>query len=92
MTPTGSSGTQHRRHRADIRFSPWNLLLLVPLLMLFTPFFNVDSPRLGGMPFFYWFQLLFVPIGVICVAVVYVKTKHLDGRRSGSAGDRRSAR
>lgn len=81
MTPPESSAYQHGRHQPDIRFSPWNLLLLVPLLMLITSFYNSDGPRLGGLPFFYWFQLLFVPVGVICVAVVYVKTKHLDGAR-----------
>lgn len=54
---------------------PWNLFLLIPLLVLVTPLFNMDSPRLFGIPFFYWFQLLFVLVGVLCVAVVYVTTK-----------------
>jgi len=57
------------------RWNPWNLLLLVPLLMLVTAWFNVDEPRLFGLPYFYWFQFAFVPIGVICVAVVYVKSR-----------------
>ena len=50
-------------------------MLLVPLLMLVTAWFNVDEPRLFGLPYFYWFQFAFVPIGVICVAVVYVKSR-----------------
>ncbi|MGH3830701.1 MAG: DUF3311 domain-containing protein [Pseudonocardiaceae bacterium] len=60
------------------RWSGWNLLLLVPLLVLVTPLYNSDKPRLFGFPFFYWFQFLFIPLGVICVAVVYLKT---DNRR-----------
>ena len=56
-------------------WSPWNLFLLIPLLMLITPWFNFDKPRLLGMPFFYWYQFLFVLVGVACVAVVYVTTK-----------------
>jgi uncharacterized protein DUF3311 len=52
----------------------WNLLLLVPLLVLATPLYNSDGPRLFGFPFFYWVQFLFIPLGVICVAVVYLKT------------------
>lgn len=56
----------------------WNWLLLVPLLVLVSPLYNSDEPRLFGFPFFYWAQFLFIPIGVVCVAVVYVK-----------AGDRR---
>lgn len=61
------------------RFSAWNLLLLVPLLMLITSWFNFDAPRLLGIPFFYWYQLAFVVVGVVCVGLVYVKTKHLRG-------------
>jgi len=55
--------------------STWNLLLLLPLLMLVIPWFNHDGPRLAGWPFFYWSQLAFVPVGVICVWVVYVMTR-----------------
>jgi hypothetical protein len=59
----------------SLRWSNWNLLLLVPLLMLITPWFNFDQPRLLGLPFFYWYQFAFVPVGVLCVGLVYVKTK-----------------
>jgi hypothetical protein len=52
----------------------WNLLLLVPLLVLVTPVFNRDEPRVFGFPLFYWVQFLFIPFGVACVAVVYYKT------------------
>jgi hypothetical protein len=61
--------------KTGLRWSNWNLLLLVPLLMLITPWFNADQPRLFGMPFFYWYQFAFVPLGVLCVALVYIKTK-----------------
>ena len=27
------------------------------------------------MPFFYWYQFAFVPLGVLCVGLVYIKTK-----------------
>ncbi|SEP72767.1 Protein of unknown function [Lentzea xinjiangensis] len=62
-------------HKTGLRWSNWNLLLLVPLLMLVTPWFNMDEPRVFGMPFFYWYQFLFVPLGVLCVGLVYLKTK-----------------
>ena len=57
----------------------WNLLLLLPLLMLLTPWFNHDKPRLFGMPFFYWYQMAFVFVGVACVAIVYAATKSPPG-------------
>ncbi|WP_370945732.1 DUF3311 domain-containing protein [Amycolatopsis sp. cg5] len=60
---------------SGFQFSPWNLFLLVPLLILVTPLFNFENPRLFGMPFFYWFQLAFVFVGVISTAIVYWGTK-----------------
>ena len=64
--------------RSGLRWSNWNLLLLVPLAMLITPLINKDGPRLLGLPFFYWSQFAFVIVGVACVAVVYVKTRDND--------------
>ncbi|QFZ23838.1 DUF3311 domain-containing protein [Saccharothrix syringae] len=61
--------------KSSLRWSNWNLLLLVPLLMLVTPWFNSDEPRLLGLPYFYWYQFAWVPVGVACVGLVYLKTK-----------------
>ena len=58
------------------RFNPWYLLLLVPLVMLVTPWFNRATPKIAGLPFFYWFQFLFVLVGVGCVWIVYLTTRH----------------
>lgn len=55
--------------------SPWNWLLIVPAVVpLLTPLFNVESPRLGGFPMFYWIQLLFILLGVTTTTVVYRMT------------------
>ena len=53
----------------------WNVLLLLPFLMLITPWFNKDKPRLLGLPLFYWYQLAFVFVGVACVSIVYAATR-----------------
>ena len=74
--------------RSSIRVSAWNLLLLVPLLMLITAWYNNDGPRLFGMPFFYWYQFVFVFVGVACVAIVYVATRHLGEVRAGTTARR----
>lgn len=76
--------------RRSGRFSAWNLLLLVPLLMLITPWFNHDSPRLVGLPFFYWFQFVFVFVGVACVWIVYAMTKKPANRSKSDDGEGRS--
>lgn len=60
-----------------IRKSAWNLLLLVPLVVLVTPLYNRRAPELFGLPMYYWFQFACVPLGVTAVAIVFVKTRHL---------------
>jgi uncharacterized membrane protein len=71
-------------HRSDR--SPWNWLLLVPIVVpLIVPFYNRVEPTLFGWPFFYWMQLAFVAPGVLTTVVVYRAT-----RRSGA--DRAAAR
>jgi hypothetical protein len=60
------------------RFRAWNLLLLVPLISLITPLFNMTEPRLAGIPFFYWFQMAVIPLGILCTLAVHLITRHAD--------------
>jgi hypothetical protein len=56
----------------------WYVLLAVPLLGLLIPsIYNNADPTLIGIPFFYWYQLAWVPISVAITALVYVKTRGL---------------
>jgi Protein of unknown function (DUF3311) len=56
--------------------SPWNWLLIVPVVVpLLTFLYNAAEPRLFGFPRFYWLQLVFIGLGVVCTAVVYRMTK-----------------
>lgn len=48
------------------------LLLLVPFIaLLWPPFYNYNQPDFIGIPFFYWFQLLWIVITAILTAVLY---------------------
>jgi hypothetical protein len=59
----------------------WYLLLLLPFIgLLWPPFYAKDEPRLGGFPFFYWYQLLWVPAAALLTAVVYWMTRDGDER------------
>lgn len=41
------------------------ILLLIPCIAaLAVPFYNRIEPELFGFPFFYWFNLLLVPVSV----------------------------
>jgi hypothetical protein len=56
--------------------SPWNWLLVLPIVVpLLVPLYNRRTPELGGWPFFYWFQLVLVALGVICTSAVYLATR-----------------
>lgn len=48
------------------------LLLLIPFIaMLWPPFYNYTHPEFIGIPFYYWFQLLWIIITAIITAIVY---------------------
>jgi hypothetical protein len=52
------------------------LLLLVPLVAVLVPeIYNRSSPSIGGMPFFYWWQLLWIAGVAVCIGVVYALTR-----------------
>ncbi|MDQ2817425.1 MAG: DUF3311 domain-containing protein [Candidatus Eremiobacteraeota bacterium] len=51
-------------------------LLGLPLAAtLWPPLYAHASPAWHGVPFFYWYQFLWVIIGAIIIAVVYFATR-----------------
>jgi len=60
-------------------FKAIQLLLLLPYLgLLWVPLYNRHDPVLFGFPFFYWYQLLWVPITVVLIWAVYRRVSHED--------------
>jgi Protein of unknown function (DUF3311) len=54
-------------------------LLVLPFIgLLWLPFYNDPLPSLWGFPFFYWYQLLWVPLTALLIWIVY-----RDGLRRG---------
>ena len=48
------------------------LYLLVPCVVaLFTPLYNHLEPSLLGFPFFYWFQIILIPISSAFIYLAY---------------------
>jgi hypothetical protein len=48
------------------------LLLLIPFVaVLWVPFYNSVQPTLVGVPFFYWYQLLWIILGAVIIVIVY---------------------
>ena len=64
------------------------LLFLIPFVaMLWVPFYNRLEPELGGIPFFYWYQLLWIFVGAAIVTLVYLLDARLARGRKKVGGD-----
>jgi hypothetical protein len=51
-------------------------LLLLPLAgLLYPPLYARQDPELFGFPFFYWYQLAWVPVTAVLLAVAYRLTR-----------------
>jgi len=54
-------------------------LLLLPLIgLLWVPFYNFHEPALFGFPFFYWYQLAWVPVTAFLTWIAYRTYPHDD--------------
>jgi hypothetical protein len=53
----------------------WYLLFLLQFIgVLWPPFYNRIEPAWLGLPFFYWYQLLWVILSALITAVIYWAT------------------
>ncbi|TBL75184.1 DUF3311 domain-containing protein [Paenibacillus thalictri] len=52
------------------------LLLAIPCVaVLWPPFYASVEPRLAGVPFFYWYQFLWIILTALLTVFVYFATK-----------------
>jgi hypothetical protein len=66
--PSMNDNSKPRRRR----FRPIHLLLLIPYVaMLWVPSYNRVEPSLAGIPFFYWYQMAWILLGVAVMLPVY---------------------
>jgi hypothetical protein len=72
-----SSNDAPTRKQGPSRFL-WVLLLVPYIGLLAVPLYNVQSPQLFGIPFFYWYQLGWVPVTSLLMWLVYRGLRHDD--------------
>lgn len=54
----------------------WYALLILPFLATLIPVaYNRAAPELFGMPFFYWYQLAWVPATALLLGIVVHATR-----------------
>ena len=67
LSPPAPKRSDHNR---------WNYLLLIPIVLpLLTFLYNHETPKLFGIPFFYWFQLALVFVSAAVTGIVYFATE-----------------
>jgi hypothetical protein len=53
-------------------FHPLHLLLLLPYIaMMWVPSYNRIEPEIAGIPFFYWYQLVWIVLGAALMLPLY---------------------
>ena len=49
------------------------VLLLIPCVAaIATPLYNSVEPKVFGIPFFFWFQLLLIPLSALFILMAYM--------------------
>jgi hypothetical protein len=77
LAPQNTPQRPHERTNGRSDRSPWNWLLIIPVVVpLLTFLYNSDGPQLAGFPFFYWLQLAFVLLSVAGTVVVHRLTSN----------------
>jgi Protein of unknown function (DUF3311) len=55
------------------RWHPARLLLILPFIaVLWVPFYNRTQPTLWSLPFYYWYQMLWILLGAVIIGLVYL--------------------
>ena len=62
----------------------WLLLLLIPFVaLLWVPFYNRLEPAIFGIPFFYWYQFVWVILTSLIIVFVDSRTRDADTANRG---------
>jgi hypothetical protein len=73
------------------------LLLIAVIGAFWVPIYARSTPKLGDFPFFYWFQLIWMPVVMVLCYLVYLLMRttpaSTDGYADGTpAGDGQEAK
>jgi hypothetical protein len=72
-SPESAAGPQRRRLR--LRYL-WYILLVIQFPAVLVPtFYTREAPKLGGIPFFYWYQFAWIVASVLLTGLVYIATR-----------------
>jgi Protein of unknown function (DUF3311) len=76
----GIAMTKGKRPRTEWRRYWPRFLLLIPFgSIVWVPFYNRIEPELGGIPFFYWYQIAWILLGALVVFAIYLIETRITG-------------
>jgi membrane protein implicated in regulation of membrane protease activity len=65
-----------RRYDGMLHMPWWYVLLLIPYVaILWVSYYAGATPQFAGIPFFYWYQFLWILISAVLTAIVYFATR-----------------
>lgn len=65
-----------QRARRDVSRWRWYWLLLLPYLaLLWPPLYVRAEPQVAGIPFFYWYQFIWIALSGAITGLVYLLTR-----------------
>ena len=73
--PDSESATGTGRPRFRLRYLWYTLLAIQFVGVLVTSFYTRETPKLGGIPFFYWYQFAWIVASVLLTGLVYIATR-----------------
>jgi Protein of unknown function (DUF3311) len=88
-------GTHARSGRSPARWGVVTVLLVVAIFgTLWVPIYARYLPKLGNFPFFYWYQLIWVPVtAALCwICYLLLRTKPTTGAGPANPANRGGAR
>jgi len=63
--------TTSTRPTTATRVFVYGLFIIIAVVTLWVPLYNRREPALGGVPFFYWFQMAWILVSAAATALAY---------------------
>jgi Protein of unknown function (DUF3311) len=74
--PDGARRTGPGRAAPREANTVWYWLFALPFIFTLLPFiYNRKSPELIGIPFFYWYQTIWIVVTALITLIVYIRTR-----------------
>lgn len=71
-TDSGPEPRTRSGGRAGLRRLAYTLLVIESVIILIPSIYGRPTPKLFGFPFFYWFQLLWIIVGMVVTGIAYL--------------------